>query len=617
MSLLATLKTLIGGPGAAATEPSPAGADLLARRERRLEVMPPDPALDARIAENNHLLRHARSVTSQEGEDGVIEEIFRRLKIERGWCVEFGAWDGEFHSNVRTLIRDRGWAAVFIEPDSYAFGLLTKNYAGVPDVHCFKAMVEVEGASTLDAILARSPIPRDFDFLVIDIDGNDWFIWQSLKDYRPKVVMIEINPFLPADIDFVRWNEKEIKASASLAAVTRLGRDKGYELICVVGGNAVFVRREDYALFGIADNRPTEMFRSRLETKIFQGYDGNLFLAGYRNLIWRHELRADGKLDHVEVADEDIQVLPRGLRVFRPRLSYRNAFLEAHADALDPARVPGNVLLAHRRNVTSECGEDGILAHLFERLGTTAGYCVEVGAHDGQRYSNTWSLLNQRGWRGLLVEKDPEAFARLAARYAGKAGVTTVQAEAASAGDAALDRLLAQAGAPRDLDLLSIDVEGNDYHLWRGLAAHRPCVVVVAFNPTVSNDVAFAQEDDPTVHHGASLRALVELGRAKGYELAAATSWNAVFVARDLLPRLGLAARPLEEMYVPVLEMRIFQSIDSYLSTSGCDRLVWHDYVFDPERLQPLPPDVRAMPFTDGRLGQLRSTFFAPDRGAS
>ena len=615
MSLLATLKTLFAGNGPAhggSAAPGTAQADLLAGRARRLEVIAPDPALDARITENNHLLRHARSVTSQEGEDGVIEEIFRRLKIDKGWCVEFGAWDGEFHSNVRTLIREHGWAAVFIEPDSYAFQLLTRNYAGVPDIHCFQTLVEVEGPSTLDAILARSPIPRDFDLLVIDIDGNDWFIWQSLQGYRPKVVMIEINPFLQADIDFVRWNDGSVKASASLAAVTRLGRDKGYELVCVVGGNAVFVRREDFAQFGVADNRPAAMFRARLETKIFQGYDGALFLAGYRNLIWRHQLREDGKLDHVEIADEDIQVLPKGLRVFRPRLSYRNAFLEAHADGLDPARVPGNVLLAHRRNVTSECGEDGILRHIFERLGTTAGYCVEVGAHDGHRFSNTWSLLNEQGWRGLLIEKDPEAHAALAARYANGNAAKTLMAEVTTRPEQSLDRLLSQAGAPRDPDLLAIDVEGNDYHLWRSLAGFRPKVVVIAFNPTVSNDVVFAQQDDPSVHHGASLRALVELGQAKGYELAAATAWNAIFVARDLLPRLGLSPRAIDEMYHPVFEMRIFQSIDGYLSTVGCDRLVWHDYVFDPERLQPLPPDVRVMPFTDGRLGQLRSTFFAP-----
>lgn len=614
MSLLETLKSLISGGDRAGPAPAAAPAPvhgLLADRSRRLRVLEPSADGDARIAANNHLLRHARSVTSQEGEDGVIEEIFRRLGIEKGWCVEFGAWDGVMHSNVRTLIHERGWRAVFIEADEYAYPLLLENYAGLPDVHCFREWVNVEGPSSLDAILARSPIPIDFDLLVIDIDGNDWFIWQSLQEYRPKVVMIEINPFLQADIDFVRWNDETFKGSASLAAVTRLGRDKGYELICVVGGNAVLVQRELFPVFEVPDNRPASMFRARLETKIFQGYDGSLFLAGYRNLIWRHQLREDGKMDHVAVQDEDIQVLPAGLRVFRPRLSYRNDFLASHRGTLDLARVPGNVLLAHRRNSASECGEDGILRHVFQALGTSSGYCVEVGAHDGRAFSNTWSLLNEQGWRGLLIEKDGEAGKALAERYAGNAAVTTMQAEATSAGERSLDRLLAQAGAPREIDLLCIDVEGNDYHLWRSLEAFRPKVVVVDFNPTVPNDVVFVQQDDAAVHHGASLRALVELGHAKGYELAAVTEWNAIFVEATLLASLGLVPRDIAEMYRPVFEMRIFQSIDGTLSTVGCDRLVWHNYVFEPERLQPLPPGIRVLPFTDGRLGQIKSTFFA------
>lgn len=587
--------------------------ELLTHRDRILELVEPDPSLDASIAKNNHLLRYARRNTSQEGEDGVIEEVFRRLGVTKGWCVEFGAWDGKFHSNTWGLVQEHGWSAVLIEPDDYAFDLLTKNYAGLHNVHCFKELVHVDGPSSLDAILARSPIPYDFDLLVIDIDGNDWFIWQSLHQYHPRVVIIEINPFLPADINFVRWNDNQVKASASLAAVTELGRAKDYELICVVGGNAVFVRREDFTLFDIADNRPISMFRSRLDTKLFQGYDGTLFLAGNRKLVWRHQVRSDGKLDHVEVTDADIQVLPDGLRVFRPRLSYRNTFLESNANCLEGSRVPGNVLLQYRHNVTSECGEDGILQHIFQRLGISAGYCVDVGAYDGKKHSNCWTLIGEQKWRGFLIEKDAEAFSKLASRYAGSTHVKALQAEVTTSPDHCLDRLLIDAQVPRDFDFLSIDVEGNDYHLWRALTGFRPKVIAIDFNPTVSNEIVFAQEDDANIHHGASLHALVRLGLAKGYELAAVTTWNALFVQRELLGVIGVTRNAIEDMYYPVFETRIFQSIDSYLSTTGCDRLIRHNYVFDPEHLQPLPPNVRMMPFTDGRLGQLKSTFFAPE----
>src|SRR6185437_1983343 len=140
------------------------------------------------------------------------------------------------------------------------------------------------------------------------------------------------------------------------------------------------------------------MFRPRADTKLFQGYDGSHYLAGNRKLIWRHQINREGTLDHVEVADADIQVLPEGLRVFRPRLSFRNDFLDHCAGQIDRAKVPANRLLEFQHNVTSENGEDGILRRIFDCLGANEKFCVEVGAYDGCIFSNTWSLTNEHGW---------------------------------------------------------------------------------------------------------------------------------------------------------------------------------------------------------------------------
>ena len=578
--------------------------------ERKLEIILPDPALAEGISKNNYLAAYARSVTSQDGEDGVLAEIMRRMGITKGWCVEFGAWDGKFHSNTWDVVHNHGWKAVYIESFAKAFETLVKNCEGLPDVYCFNDAVSSEGDSALDAIFARTPIPADFDLLVVDIDGDDFYVWRACEIYRPKVVMIEFNPFVAADIYFVKPAGEDIRASASLLADCELAKSKGYELICVVGGNAIFVRKEDYALFSIADNRPSSMFQSRWETKIFQGYDGNLFLAGNRRLVWRHQVDRSGVLNHVLVTDADIQVLPDGLRIFRPRLSYKNVFLEEHAGRLDRARVPSNRLLAFQKNVTSECGEDGILEHIFGQLGIANGYCVEIGAFDGVAFSNTWSLINKAGWRALLVENDTAAYTALQALYEKKPSVTTLQANVATNGDASLSAILRKAGAPKQFDFLCIDVEGNDYNLWASLYRHRPKVVMVDFNPSVPNDVLFAQEDSSEVNHGASLRAFIELGKSKGYELAAVTTWNAIFVHEDFFEALGISDNSIDKMYYPVFEMKIFHSINCYLSTTGCDRLVRHNYVFDPEQIQALPPNVRVLPFTTETLGELKSTFF-------
>jgi hypothetical protein len=277
---------------------------------------------------------------------------------------------------------------------------------------------------------------------------------------------------------------------------------------------------------------------------------------------------------------------------------------------LDKARVPSNRLLEYQSNVTSECGEDGIIAHIFDKLGSGGRYCVEVGAHDGVKFSNTRSLIRDRDWSGLLIESDPAAFAQLRELYKDSRKVRTVMAEVTSSGEASLGRLLGNAGAPTEVDFLCIDVEGNDYNVWANLMGYRPRVVMIDFNPSIPNDVLFVQEDSLEVNDGSSLRALMELGAALGYELAAVTTWNAIFVRRDLFEKLDIRENTIDRMYYPVFEMRVFWSINCYLHVYGCDRLVRHNYVFDPEQIQPVPANVRTIPYSSGLGGAPASTFF-------
>jgi hypothetical protein len=576
---------------------------------RRVEFINDSAERERAVAANNVLARYVRPITSQDGEEGVLRHVVETLGIERGWCVEFGAWDGIYHANTRDLVHNSGWHAVFIEPHSGAFAKLVDNYRDRSDVHCLNTFVGFEGDIALDALLGKTPIPIDFDLLVIDVDGDDWHIWEACTRYRAKVVVIEFNPFCPPDLRFVKEKGGPGFASASLRSVCELGNSKGYELIGVIGGNAIMVDKKYFDRFPIPDNRPQAMFSSYAYTRLFQGYDGTLHFAGNHELIWRHQKDEAGRINRVQVCDEDIQVLPKGLRVFRPRLTYDNPFLAEHAGALDRSRVPANKLLVHQHNRTSECGEDGILAHIFSVIGGGGRYCVDVGANDGIAFSNTRTLLHEQAWRGTLIDKDAEAIARAQALYRGVDGVTAVHAEVRSRGADRLDAILSRAGAPRAIDLLCIDIEGNDYHVWAS-TRRSPRVVVIDFNPTVPNDVLLVQQDDDTVHDGASLRALIELGKAIGYELAAVTTWNAIFVRADQFAALGISDNGIDRMYYPVFETRAFWSINSCLNISGCNRLVRHNYVFQPDQIQPVPPDLRNLPYKDGLDGAFLSTFF-------
>jgi hypothetical protein len=266
------------------------------------------------------LLEHRGDVFSQTGEDGIIAEILEALPSRNGWCAEFGAWDGHFLSNTANLVVNNAYSAVLIEADAAKFDRLKANYTNNENVIPLNYLVGFGKQDNLDAILEMTPIPLDFDFLSIDIDGNDYHVWRASQKYAPKVVCIEFNPTIPTDVHFVQKEVMSVKHGNSLAALTALGKEKGYELVCVLPFNAFFVKYEFFHLFEIRDNSPASLrFDTSAVTYFFSGYDGSIFLRGARRLPW-HVLNLD---------EAKFQVFPRWLRQYPPdysslqRLFYR------------------------------------------------------------------------------------------------------------------------------------------------------------------------------------------------------------------------------------------------------------------------------------------------------
>jgi hypothetical protein len=183
---------------------------------------------------------YRRDVYSQNGEDGVIEELLGRLGIASGTCVEFGAWDGKHGSNTYNLVR-KGWRVVYIEPDRSRFRELEatakENPGSIAAIHGF---VEVEGAMSLDAILSRQAVEAEFGVLSIDVDAEDWRIWRSLTSYFPSVVVIEINSSIPPGIRSV-YEPSRHSLGTSFTSMLELGYEKGYRLAAHTG-NMIFVR---------------------------------------------------------------------------------------------------------------------------------------------------------------------------------------------------------------------------------------------------------------------------------------------------------------------------------------------------------------------------------------
>lgn len=227
------------------------------------------------------LLDRRKNVYSQYGEDGIIAAIFdefekQKLKLDR-WCVEFGAWDGKHLSNTRNLI-DNGYSAILIEGDRKRFLQLEKDSMGtkVTPINAF-----VGCPDSLDLILSGTDTPINYDFCSIDIDGNDYHVWQAVEVYRPKVVCIEFNPTIATECIFVQDKNPKLFQGASLLAFVQLAKDKGYELVCTTETNAIFVTKELFGFLCIMDNHPATLrAETSMVTYLFTGFDGTVFMRG-------------------------------------------------------------------------------------------------------------------------------------------------------------------------------------------------------------------------------------------------------------------------------------------------------------------------------------------------
>lgn len=113
-----------------------------------------------------------------------------------------------------------------------------------------------------------------------------------------------------------------------------------------------------------------------------------------------------------------------------------------------------------------------------------------------------------------------------------------------AAGEGSLDAILAAVKAPKDIDLVSIDVDGNDYYLFESLRQFTPRVIIIEHNPSIPPEFEFVQKADSRARFGASAGAMAALAARKGYGLAATTNCNCIFVRHDAFPKLGFA--PLE-----------------------------------------------------------------------
>lgn len=179
--------------------------------------------------------------------------------------------------------------------------------------------------------------------------------------------------------------------------------------------------------------------------------------------------------------------------------------------------------LAKKKNVYSQYGEDGIIEAIFERVGTNNKWCLEVGAADGMLFSNTRHLV-EKGWNTILIESEKLAYERLVENCKDYPNTITVFGKLGV--DFTLDEILEKYNAPKDIDLMSIDIDGQDYHVVNAMMKYEPRVLIVEYAPLAETEFIPLLGGEGQ----AGRAAITRLGCSKGYRSQIDTKVNLIMM---------------------------------------------------------------------------------------
>jgi hypothetical protein len=218
----------------------------------------------------------------------------------------------------------------------------------------------------------------------------------------------------------------------------------------------------------------------------------------------------------------------------------------------DPKRLESFGFKAYSQNE-----EDGIIEEIFRRIGTTTRTFVEFGVEDGLE-NNTLYLL-YAGWRGLWIEADQAKHQSIIKKFSAAIAAGQLVARHSFITTGNINSLIADSGMGREVDLLSIDIDGNDYHVLEAIECIVPRAIVIEYNAKFRPPLSVVTRYDSghvwdgSDYMGASLSAVAILAGRKGYTLVGTniTGSNAFFVRSDLVSdKFSQPATP-EHLYNP------------------------------------------------------------------
>jgi hypothetical protein len=193
------------------------------------------------------------SVFSQWGDDGIIQYLTQNIHIENKTFIEFGVEDF-FESNLRFLMQKDNWRGFVIDGSKDNISRLrNSHFFWKHDLQAIQAFIDCDN---IESLLSQSGFEENLGILSIDIDGNDWHIYNSIHQFKPSILIIEYNSVfgpdraitIPYDAEFRRTDSSftNLFWGTSLRAITDLAESRDYGLVgCnLAGNNAFFVRRD-------------------------------------------------------------------------------------------------------------------------------------------------------------------------------------------------------------------------------------------------------------------------------------------------------------------------------------------------------------------------------------
>jgi len=212
---------------------------MLFQIKHRMMLQPP-PYLDS----------FGYKVYSQNDEDGIIHEIFKRIGTTNKTFVEFGVEDG-LVSNGHFLLFT-GWHGLWIEGNEKDVKKIREYFSEPLSTKQLTTVCAFITAENINKIIEENGIKGAIDLLSIDIDGNDYWVWKAINCIQPRVVVIEYNAKFPPPCEWIMeydanhiwdWSDKQ---GASLKSFELLGNELGYRLVGTTtnGINAFFVKKE-------------------------------------------------------------------------------------------------------------------------------------------------------------------------------------------------------------------------------------------------------------------------------------------------------------------------------------------------------------------------------------